>query len=286
MSKAHRMHTLALAMVCGAIGILTPVAAAQNGASTAQLHDLITQLQINPADPVLRQKVIGLAVSLRPVPEIPEEARRHFVKAAVAFKDAQTPSAYERAVSEYTEALKIAPWWPEAYYNLSKALEASKQYDAAIAQLRFYLLAAPDAKDARAVQDHIYALEERKEENAPAEELARFLKSIEGAVYTFQIKVNAAGHPRTEARVINGQLHLFTTDDYNPGWREYVASLPITGLTFAAPPEPNYQCPSSRRPIGKVYTFAPDGSRFTLTYTEVCPELGIVPGFSNLFTRN
>lgn len=126
------------------------------------LKEYVAELRGNPDDPALREKIIKLALTINPPPAIPEEARRPFVKANTALKEAKRPDDYDRAIQQYNETLLIAPWWAEAYFNQAKALELRQRYDDAIKSLKLYLLAAPQAEDTRAAQDKIYELEDKK----------------------------------------------------------------------------------------------------------------------------
>ena len=94
-------------------------------------------------------------------PAIPEEARRHYVMGSTALKEASSPSDFDEAIRQFQQAVELAPWWADAYYNLGVALNARKRYADAINAWKLYLVAAPQAADARAVQDRIYAIQEK-----------------------------------------------------------------------------------------------------------------------------
>ncbi len=84
-----------------------------------ELKQLTTQLQGNPNDTALREKIIKLARSIQPAPTVPEEANRAFVRGTAFQKGAKHPDDYNLAIQSYREALALAPWWGDAYYNLS-----------------------------------------------------------------------------------------------------------------------------------------------------------------------
>ena len=128
-----------------------------------ELKQLVTQLQSNPSDTALREKIIKFAQTIKPAPTISEEARRSFIRGNGAFAAAKSTEEFDRAINLYRDASNYAPWWGNAYFNLAKALEQRQNYDGAIAALKLYLLAAPGAPDARATQDRIYSLEEQSE---------------------------------------------------------------------------------------------------------------------------
>jgi regulator of sirC expression with transglutaminase-like and TPR domain len=52
-----------------------------------------------------------------------------------------------------------APWWPEAIHNRGLLLGEAGYYGEAITELSFYLALAPDAPNARAIQEKIYLWE-------------------------------------------------------------------------------------------------------------------------------
>ncbi len=129
------------------------------GGPREDFQQAIEQLQKTPGDFTLREKLIKFAQDIKPALTVPEEARRHFVMAVTMQKEAKSPKAYEAAISEYDQALLIAPWWGDAYYNHSVADEAAEHFDAARNALKLYLATHPNEADARQAQDHIYALD-------------------------------------------------------------------------------------------------------------------------------
>jgi len=140
------------------------------------LKEYTEELQKTPDDDELREKIVKLATTLRPPPEIPEEARRDYIKAVTLQKEAKTPEEVAPAIAAYEDALLLAPWWADAYYNLSSALELAGRYNAAIDALKLYLATNP--KDSRATQDRIYAIEAEQEHAAIAQR-ARAKKQAE-----------------------------------------------------------------------------------------------------------
>lgn len=124
---------------------------------TGQLHK--DNLLNNLAEATLtRRLIIKLASQLKPAPVIPEEARKHFVEGTAIVKAAKNPTQQAIAVQSFTEALKVAPWWGDAYYNLGVAQELAEKYDEAEQAFNFYLLSNPSETEKREVQDRIYTL--------------------------------------------------------------------------------------------------------------------------------
>ena len=109
------------------------------------------------------EKVIKLAAALDRLPLIPEEARKHFVMGQTIFNDAKKTNTFSMAGQEFSKAVVLAPWWPEARYNLAVALEAEGDYANAIVTLKLYQLFKLSEIEARAIQDKIYALEARQD---------------------------------------------------------------------------------------------------------------------------
>jgi tetratricopeptide (TPR) repeat protein len=129
-----------------------------------QLSSLVQELQTTPDDGALRERIIKLAVGIKPALTIPEEANRAFIKARVFQKDAKDSAGYDLAISAYDQALRIAPWWGDAYFNLAAVLETAGKFDRAIAAAKSYLTTLPPgAGEAREAQNRIYVLEAKDE---------------------------------------------------------------------------------------------------------------------------
>jgi uncharacterized repeat protein (TIGR03803 family) len=121
------------------------------------------RIQESDEDRRLREKIIGIVVKLDPPPVIPEEAERFMVRGRAAIEAAKTPVEFERAALEFQNALREAPWWADAYFNLGTVQEKAGQTALAVESFKRYLLAAPNARDAREVKDQIYRLEYKEE---------------------------------------------------------------------------------------------------------------------------
>src|SRR5258708_1466570 len=107
----HRMRLLFAIAIC----VLS--AATSNAASRAEFDQLVQQVQAKPGDNGLRERVIKMAQELKPAPAISEEARRSFVQGNTFAKSAKDAAGQKLAIDAYNDALKLAPWWGEAYYN-------------------------------------------------------------------------------------------------------------------------------------------------------------------------
>ena len=138
-------------------------ARAQTANPLVTLNQYVADLQKDPENAALRAKTISYARTITPPPEIPEEARRHYIRGSVYAKEAKTDAEFDAAIQEYIQAIYIAPWWGNAYYGLAMVQKASGQFDEAVANLKLALLAKMDDKDAKDAQDQIYAIEVEKE---------------------------------------------------------------------------------------------------------------------------
>lgn len=81
-----------------------------------------------------------------------------------AVEMAKTPNDYKRAVNEFEQAAKLAPNWPDIYFNLGSIQAKAGNYGEAMRHYKRYLELAPNAPDAAKVREEIYKLEYRAEE--------------------------------------------------------------------------------------------------------------------------
>ncbi len=174
--------------------VLMPQARAQT--TNVDFQQALTEYQKSPSVEGA-DKVIKLALALDQLPTVPEEARKHFVKGAALFKEAKSLADFTQVRDEFAQAARLAPWWPDARYNLALALESSGDYPSAMANLKLYQLFKLPDTDARVVQDKIYVLEAKQEKAAKESNpevvaakkesnYAEWLKKLDGARYTGQ----------------------------------------------------------------------------------------------------
>jgi tetratricopeptide (TPR) repeat protein len=139
------------------------------------LNHYVKALQSVPGDSAkdqqLREKIILLAQKIRPAPAVPEEVERHLSRGRAAVKAAKDEQGYLRAANEFRQALKIAPWLADGYYNLGLVLDKGGKYTEAMQNLKLYLIVSPNAADAREVKQLIYEIEYRQEETVRANQL-------------------------------------------------------------------------------------------------------------------
>jgi len=134
------------------------------------LDDYVLLLQVtekgSSEERELREEIIELALSLKELPDIPEEATKYLARGEAAVEMAKDKEGFLKAAEEFKNALNIAPWFPNAYYNLGLLQDKAGEYTQAIENLNFYLMAAPDSSDREDVQKLIYKIEYRAEETS------------------------------------------------------------------------------------------------------------------------
>ncbi len=191
MKKIFTAALLAFALVFA----LRPLAQPQSPQET--LTQYISDLQKKPDDNPLREKTIKFVQEMKPAPAIPEEARRYFIEGNALLKAAKEQKGYGLALDAYRQCLLAAPWWAEAYYNYSVALELANRFDEAVNILKLYIATNPGGEESRKAQDKIYeigakkklAAQEREESSPKAiaakkqNEFEQWFKRLDGARY-------------------------------------------------------------------------------------------------------
>lgn len=95
---------------------------------------------------------------------ISEDAKRYFARGMAAVEMAKSPEGYESAIQEFEKAARLAPDWPDVYFNLGIAQEKAEKYRDAVGSLRQYLRLAPNAGDAEKVKSLVNKLEYKAEQ--------------------------------------------------------------------------------------------------------------------------
>jgi tetratricopeptide (TPR) repeat protein len=213
------------------------------------LTQYISDIQKNPNDNALREKIIRHLQMMKQKPEIPEEARRYFIEGNALVKAAKGAAGYGLALDSYRQCLLIAPWWAEAYYNHAVALDLSEMYDEAITALKLYIAANPGGEEARKAKDRIYELGAKKKLAQQKDVSARgaatekavnpfdaLLKRMAGRRYSYTL--NWQGQNVTNIIDVRGNRYVFGyIDNINyPGqYRDSNFSVDITGVKTTTP---------------------------------------------------
>lgn len=109
---------------------------------------------------------------------VPDEALRHMARGEAAVETARSQDDYERAITEFQAAARIAPNWADPFYNLGLVQEKAQMYGDAAASLRRYLALDPNAADAATVKTLIYKLEYKAEQEISREEALNIFGSL------------------------------------------------------------------------------------------------------------
>lgn len=228
--------------------LVLPTFAVRAENSLTLLTQYISELQKNPGDFALREKIIRHVQTMKPAPSIPLEAEKFEGRAEFAIKSAKTEADFLDAAKEYEKALLIAPWAPAYYFNQGIAFEKAGKLKEAKRSFETYLLAAPNAQDARDVRKRIagleYAIEKLAKESSPAamterkrQEEGAFLKKIDGARYKYHHSDNRdAGYWILDVRgnqIVKGAI--VTSSKFSPedvGRYQSYGTAPLNGRDF------------------------------------------------------
>jgi tetratricopeptide (TPR) repeat protein len=102
---------------------------------------LLAKVNDDPDTPALREELIRFANNMAAKPKIPTEAKKQFIRAMAVHLDAVNDSDFDKAARMYWEAIKIAPWWTQCYFNRANALESAHRYEEAAEDKKFYMAA-------------------------------------------------------------------------------------------------------------------------------------------------
>ena len=252
-------------------------AQAQSATPQQTLNQYLSDLQKNPGDYALREKIIRHAQTMKPAPAVPIEAEKFEGRAEFAIKNAKTEADFLDAAKEYEKALLIAPWVPAYYFNQGIAFEKAGKLKEAKRSFEFYLLAAPNAQDAREVRKRIagfeYAMEKATKETprqgstAPMQNTFEdLLRKMDGRRYTspvdngnFFIVIDVTG------KVF--RLGILYPQNYDvPSRRgQYVEDVrdEIRGRETTVPIYDRPAPPMKFWPVSRTYVISDDGDRIT-----------------------
>jgi tetratricopeptide (TPR) repeat protein len=183
------------------------------------LNQYISDLQKNPNDYALREKIIKHVQTMTPKPAMSSEAEKYEGRAEYAIKNAKNEADFLDAAKEYDKALLLAPWVSSYYFNQAIAYEKAGKPKEAKRSFEFYLLAAPDAQDARDVRKRIagleYAAEKATKETSPEAIAAKkqntfedLLRKIDGRRYT-HVQHYKPGNPGIHIIDVQGKFLLW-----------------------------------------------------------------------------
>lgn len=145
---------------------LMPLLLAATPRPTPRLQPLLAQLAENPDDAALRTRIIQLVLGMSHPPKVSEQFNEQIGAAGYAFKHATSQTDFQTSIDAFKKASLLAPWVADVYYNIALADEKVQNFDGAILNLRWYLIAKPNAADTDSVQQKIGALQYEKQQKA------------------------------------------------------------------------------------------------------------------------
>jgi tetratricopeptide (TPR) repeat protein len=194
--------------------------------SLEELQQQVDALKKNPGDHALREKIIKLAQTMKPAPAMPEDAERNMARGTAFAQKASDATGYKKAIAEFESAANAAPWLALAYYNLGVMQEKAGLFAESLQNFKFYVLAAPDAKNIRDVKNKIYALE------VDVEDLQKAGKAAPSAAAVPAGATAAADAGAGKALAVTGKTSL----DIEPEKQFIIIKMP--------PPEKKSKLPS------------------------------------------
>src|SRR5687767_2912453 len=172
--------------------LLALAASAHAQSAREQLQQMVEQLQKTPNDNALRERIIKLGAEIKPAPAIPEEARRSYIEGVTIVKSAKDAGSQKLAIASFNEALKIAPWWGDAYYNLAVTQELTGQLTQAEQTLKWFILSSPGESEARDAQDRVYAIGAKRKLAAADAEATRLATSKKSPAGNWKVFVQGS----------------------------------------------------------------------------------------------
>jgi len=236
------------------------------------LNQYISDLQKNPNDYALREKIIRHVQAMKQKPGISAEAEKYEGRAEYAIKNAKNEADFLDAAKEYDKALLLAPWVSSYYFNQAIAYEKAGKPKEAKRSFEFYLFAEPNAKDARDVRKRIagleYAAEKAEKETSPQASASReqkksddWLKKIDGRKYTCPLENG------TLILEVRGKVLLYASNfPYSWGYREHGRYEIIDRVISPWIPTREQQTggiPGRSWVVEGTYTISEDGERIT-----------------------
>jgi tetratricopeptide (TPR) repeat protein len=109
----------------------------------------------------LVERAIDVSFKMRPRPAVGPDALKHASAAVAGVKNAHNKQDFEAAQWEYQNALALAPWWTNAWFNLAALDEQLDDVDGARFALQSYLRSSPEAPDRATIAKRLHDLEGR-----------------------------------------------------------------------------------------------------------------------------
>lgn len=178
MRKAITLFTLA------AWAVLAPQGLASKPAK-AGFDKVLEQLRQDPSDMGLRKQLLELAREQKTLPDVPDQVLVLKGKAAFVMKSANSPADYQGAIEAYKQAIDLAPWVGDLYYNKGVVDEKGGLPGDAITDFNLYLTAKPDADDKDKVLERLGKLDVQldKKKQVAVQQQKAAVKSVKMQAY-------------------------------------------------------------------------------------------------------
>lgn len=196
----------------------------------------------------IRIRVLKTVSAWAPQPPIPDKAREHVLRADAYIKRGRSGSEVE---SELQQAIALAPWWADGYFNLGLVQGSGNRFAEAIASLNLFIEGAPNNPRVQAARDKLVEFKIGQEE---VEKIAALSGSWFSTNGNFFVSVSGDKLSATSA---DGKFSINTTI------RERALSGTIDGKPYVG----EYQCTIPAQSHSIVGKINPDGRSIELEYS-------------------
>lgn len=141
--------------------VLQAVDAAEKNGDYGQALQVCLDYLRERGDFLVTKRAIEVEQRLDPPPVISAEAKERAVLAQKGVAEARDEKSLARAIEEYREAIRLAPWWAELHLNLALALERHGDYSSAAKSLELFQLARPNEPEAGKITAKVHELESK-----------------------------------------------------------------------------------------------------------------------------
>jgi tetratricopeptide (TPR) repeat protein len=141
--------------------VLQSVDAAEKNGDYRKALQLCLDYLRERRDLLFTERAIEVEQRLDPPPVISAEAKERALLAQKGVTEAKDEKGFDRAIEEYREAIRLAPWWAELHLNLALALERHGDYRNAAKSLDLFQLARPNDPQAKKIAAKVHELESK-----------------------------------------------------------------------------------------------------------------------------
>jgi hypothetical protein len=226
-----------------------------------QLQQMVEQLQKTPNDNALRERIIKLAMTVKPSPALSDEAIRYTGRAMFVFKTAKSEADYLDAAREYERAVASAPWVASYYADLCTIYEKASKYTEAKRACDFALVGTTDSSQAVELKQRIAGLEIGIERNSAGAQAKAEMASRQATATAQQAAAES------QARRFEGNWYRIVMGGSG--------DTPIR-QSFTIGREPNGNWRMSGMMVSRSYDMQLDGSEFKFKDQAGSPDPGPV----------